>query len=49
MIGAAGYEIGSYSVMSVCDIGQKLQVNSNMDRRVEIFRWNTALIKFFFF
>jgi len=24
LIGAAAYEIGSYAVMSVCDIGEKL-------------------------
>jgi hypothetical protein len=35
LIGAAGYEIGSYAVMSVCDIGEKLQWNNNIYRRVE--------------
>ena len=49
LIEAAAYEIGSYAVMSVCEIGDKLQVNSYMDRRVEKFIWNTALIHFFLF
>jgi len=49
LIGAAVYEIGSYVVMSLCDIGEKLQVNGNMDRRVEKFRGTTALIHFFSF
>lgn len=44
LIGAAAYEIGSYAVMSVCDIGQKLQLNKNIVK-VEKFRWNTALIQ----
>lgn len=46
LIGAAAYEIGSYAAMSLCDFREKLQVNSNMDRRVEKFRSNTALIQF---
>jgi len=33
--------------MSVCDIGQKLQLNKNIVR-VEKFRWNTALIQLIF-
>jgi len=31
LIGAAAYEIGSYAGMSGCDIGHKLQVNSNIE------------------
>jgi hypothetical protein len=38
LIGAAAYEIGNCAVMSMCDIGEKLRVNNNMDRRAEKFR-----------
>jgi hypothetical protein len=34
LMGAATYEIGSYAVMSMYDIGEKLQLNNNMDRRL---------------
>jgi hypothetical protein len=45
LTGVAVYGIGSYAMMSMCDdIGEKLQVISNMDRRVEKLCWNTALI-----
>lgn len=50
LIGAAASEFGSYAIVSVCDDnGQKLQVNSSMDRRIVKLRWNTAWIQFFFF
>lgn len=38
LIGVAVYEIGSYAMMSMCDgIEEKLQVISNLDRRVKKF------------
>lgn len=48
LTGAAAYESGSYAVMPMCDMGEKLQLNSDIDRRVEKFRWNTPLIHFYF-